>query len=81
MADERVPALEVRGINKYYGGVHALSDVSFRAYAGEIVGLVGDNGAGKSTLIKVISGAHEPDTGEIYVDGQRHHWRSPLEAI
>jgi simple sugar transport system ATP-binding protein len=81
VADERVPALEVREINKYYGGVHALSDVSFRAYAGEIVGLVGDNGAGKSTLIKVISGAHEPDSGEIYVDGVLHHWRSPQDAI
>ncbi len=78
---DRVPALEVREINKYYGGVHALADVSFRAYAGEIVGLVGDNGAGKSTLIKVISGAHEPDAGEIYVDGVRHRWRSPQDAI
>lgn len=81
MTTQRQPAFEVRNIYKSYGGVHALVDVNFEAYAGEVVGLVGDNGAGKSTLIKVISGAHEPDSGEIYLDGILHHWKSPSEAI
>lgn len=78
---DRQPVFEVRNINKHYGGVHALTDVNFEAFPGEIVGLVGDNGAGKSTLIKVIAGTHEPDSGEIYLDGERRHWKSPLDAI
>lgn len=81
MAVSPDPIFEVRDINKHYGGVHALVDVNFKAFAGEIVGLVGDNGAGKSTLIKVIAGTHAPDSGEIFVDGQRHRWKSPLDAI
>jgi simple sugar transport system ATP-binding protein len=80
-SDQRQPVFEVRGANKHYGGVHALIDVNLKAYAGEIVGLVGDNGAGKSTLVKVVAGTFEPDSGEIFVDGERHRWRSPLDAI
>ncbi len=63
MIDERPPILELRNINKSYGSVKALTDVSFKAYAGEVIGLVGDNGAGKSSLIKTISGVHSPDSG------------------
>jgi simple sugar transport system ATP-binding protein len=81
MTDEREPVFEVRGVNKHYGGVNALVDVNFKAFAGEIVGLVGDNGAGKSTLVKVVAGTLEPDSGEIFVDGERRHWKSPLDAI
>lgn len=81
MNDQREPVFEVRGINKHYGGVNALVDVNFQAFAGEIVGLVGDNGAGKSTLIKVVAGTDQPDSGEIFVDGERHRWKSPLGAI
>lgn len=79
--DGRQPVFEVRGVNKHYGGVHALIDVNFKAYAGEIVSLVGDNGAGKSTLVKIVAGANEPDSGELFVDGERHRWKSPLDAI
>lgn len=65
-----IPRLQLRGINKSFGGVRALQGVDFEVYAGEVVGLVGDNGAGKSTLIKTMSGAYVPDEGEILIDGQ-----------
>lgn len=65
----RIPRLQLRGINKSFGGVRALKNVDFDVYPGEVVGLVGDNGAGKSTLIKVMSGAYIPDDGEILIDG------------
>ncbi len=67
---QRIPRLQLRGINKSFGGVRALRDVDFEVYPSEVVGLVGDNGAGKSTLIKVMSGAYVPDEGEISIDGQ-----------
>src|SRR5918992_389966 len=65
-----VARLELRHIHKSFGGVRVLEDVSFRLDAGEVVGLLGDNGAGKSTLIKIITGVHAPDEGEILFDGQ-----------
>ncbi|NNN03809.1 MAG: sugar ABC transporter ATP-binding protein [Acidimicrobiaceae bacterium] len=75
------PILELRHVSKSYGSVKALTDVSLKAYAGEIIGLVGDNGAGKSSMIKTISGVYTPDEGEILVDGTPRHWRSPHDAI
>ncbi len=72
---------EVRNISKNYGAVTALDNVSMKVRAGEIVGLVGDNGAGKSTLVKCLSGVHQPSSGEILLDGQERHWRSPHDAI
>ena len=54
------------GLNKYYAGVHALKDLSLKIKKDSVVGLIGDNGAGKSTLIKILSGAHKPDSGHIY---------------
>lgn len=76
------PALyEVRNISKNYGSVVALDDVSLSLRAGEVVGLVGDNGAGKSTLVKVLSGAHQPDAGEILLDGEPRSWKSPHDAL
>jgi simple sugar transport system ATP-binding protein len=75
-APEAAPApgttrLELRGVTKSFGGVEVLRDVDFRLAAGEVVGLLGDNGAGKSTLIKIITGVHRPDSGEIRYDGER----------
>jgi D-xylose transport system ATP-binding protein len=67
---QRIPRLQLRGINKSFGGVRALKNVDFEVYPHEVVGLVGDNGAGKSTLIKVMSGAYIPDEGEILIDGE-----------
>ncbi len=75
------PILEVRNVSKSYGAVTALEDVSFSLHAGEVIGLVGDNGAGKSTLIKAISGVHQPTNGELILDGEARHWKSPHEAI
>ena len=62
--------LEMRGISKSFGGVHALSDVSLRVKPGEIHALLGENGAGKSTLMKILSGAYKRDSGEILIDGK-----------
>jgi ABC-type sugar transport system ATPase subunit len=71
----------MRRVSKYYGHVRALIDVDFALLPGEIHALVGDNGAGKSTLIKILSGATEPTTGEIYVAGQRVTFRQPDDAF
>jgi simple sugar transport system ATP-binding protein len=62
--------LELRNIYKSFGGVRVLQDVSLQLAAGEVMGLLGDNGAGKSTLIKIITGVHTPDRGEIRFNGQ-----------
>jgi simple sugar transport system ATP-binding protein len=72
---------EVKGVSKSYGSVTALNNVSLTVHAGEVVGLVGDNGAGKSTLVKVLSGVHDPDSGEILLDGQPRTWKSPHDTI
>jgi fructose transport system ATP-binding protein len=74
------PLLQARGIVKRFGHVTALSGADFDLYAGEVVAVIGDNGAGKSTLIKVLSGALQPDEGEIRLDGEPVHFRSPLDA-
>ncbi|HEX9036673.1 MAG TPA: ATP-binding cassette domain-containing protein [Ktedonobacterales bacterium] len=76
----RVPALQLTNISKAFGAVQALKDVDFEVFSGEVVGLVGDNGAGKSTLVKTISGVNIPDTGEIFVAGQRAHIAKPADA-
>jgi simple sugar transport system ATP-binding protein len=72
---------EVQSVSKRYGSVVALESASFALHAGEVIGLVGDNGAGKSTLVKVLSGAHKPDSGVILLDGVEKSWDSPREAL
>jgi len=74
------PLLELRGISKYFGGVHALSDVDLALHQGEVVALVGDNGAGKSTLVKIMSGVERPDAGEIRLDGEVVGVETPRHA-
>ncbi|HTV71971.1 MAG TPA: ATP-binding cassette domain-containing protein [Rhizobiaceae bacterium] len=78
MAQE--PILTGRGLVKRYGRVTALDHADFDLYPGEILAVIGDNGAGKSTLIKAISGAVNPDEGEIKLDGKVVNFKSPLEA-
>ncbi len=73
--------LEVTGVNKRFGGVHALRDVSLKLMEGEIHGIVGENGAGKSTLIKIISGVERPDSGEIRLRNQVVSIDAPLDAM
>jgi len=72
--------LELRGISKNFGAIHALTDVSFAIDAGEVIGLMGDNGAGKSTLVKVIAGNFPPSAGLILIRGQVRELRSPRDA-
>ena len=72
--------LELRGVSKSFGGVRVLSDISFTLRAGEVVGLLGDNGAGKSTLIKIMTGVHGPDSGEMLFDGQKVSGLTPQGA-
>lgn len=69
------------GIDKAYSGTPVLKGVSISLRAGEVVGLVGHNGAGKSTLLKCLSGAVQPDGGEMLFDGQEVSFASPQEAI
>jgi ABC-type sugar transport system ATPase subunit len=72
--------LSVRNLTKIFGGLVAVSDVSFDVARGEVVGLLGDNGAGKSTLIKCISGVHAAEDGEILFDSQPVQFASPMDA-
>lgn len=76
----RASLVEMRNIRVAFGGVHAVEDVSIDLYAGEVVGLVGGNGAGKSTLMRALSGAHPPDSGEIWIDGQLASISNPRDA-
>src|ERR671916_417094 len=77
----RPPVIECRGLHKWYSGVHALKGVSLSIWQGETIGLVGDNGAGKSTLIKILSGVHQQDAGEILIEGTPTRIRNPKEAM
>jgi simple sugar transport system ATP-binding protein len=78
MAKELV---HMKNINKSFGKVTALDNVSMKVYKQEIVGLVGDNGAGKSTLIKILSGALKADSGEIYFNGEHVDIENTRDAI
>ena len=69
------------GLNKYYSGVHALKDLSLKIKKDSVVGLIGDNGAGKSTLIKILSGAHKADSGQVLFEGDEVKFRSTKEAM
>jgi len=76
----RPPLLEIRGIAKRFDATQALEDVSLTLHAGEIHALLGENGAGKSTLIKIMTGVHQPDRGEILLSGRAVTIRSAAEA-
>ncbi|PKO64275.1 MAG: sugar ABC transporter ATP-binding protein [Betaproteobacteria bacterium HGW-Betaproteobacteria-16] len=74
------PVIQAKGLVKRYGQVTALDGADFELRAGEILAVIGDNGAGKSSLIKCLAGATIPDEGEIYLDGARAHFKSPIDA-
>lgn len=75
-----LPVLEARGITKIFGQHRALDAVDFKAHAGEVHALLGENGAGKSTLIKILTGAYQPDGGELLLDGKPISLRDPLHG-
>lgn len=74
------PVLSAHSLTKHYGQVIAIDGADFELLPGEILAVIGDNGAGKSTLIKALSGAVIPDSGEIFLNGEQVHFRTPLEA-
>ena len=74
------PIVEMRSIDKSFGPVRALIDVHLTLMPGEVLGLVGDNSAGKSTLMKIMTGAYQRDSGDVLVDGEPVHFRSPHES-
>ena len=80
MNDQAAPLVEMRDMSLSFGGVHAVDHVSLDLFPGEVVGLLGHNGAGKSTLIKLLSGAHRPDGGEIRVNGAPVTIGNPRDA-
>jgi len=81
VADNGAPdVLRVENVAKSFGAITALRDVSLRLGKGEVLGLIGDNGAGKSTLVKILSGYHRPDSGEISLFGEPVHLRSVIHA-
>jgi ribose transport system ATP-binding protein len=75
-----MPRLKMAGVRKRFGATIALAGVDLQVNSGEILALVGENGAGKSTLMKVLSGAHEPDEGQMWLDGTPYRPRHPLDA-
>jgi simple sugar transport system ATP-binding protein len=77
----RPPLLELRDVGKDYGSVIALDGISTTVRAGEVTCVLGDNGAGKSTLIKILSGVHRPDRGELLLDGRPVSFGAPREAL
>src|SRR6201992_126967 len=74
------PLLQLEGLSKHFGPVHALDRVDFAVNAGEVVGLVGDNGAGKSTLVKTIAGINSSDSGTIRFEGKEVSINKPQDA-
>ena len=80
MSADPEPVLTARGLSKRFGRVTAMDRCDFDLYPGEIQAVIGDNGAGKSTMIKAISGALQPDSGEIRLEGKPVRFASPIEA-
>ena len=79
-AGDSAPVLQLSGISKDFGAIHALSNVDLTIGAGDVVGLMGDNGAGKSTLVKIIAGNFHPTHGAIRFEGKEHRFDRPLDA-
>ncbi len=77
----QIPVIEMRSINKRFGHVQANENVDFSLNQGEIHAIVGENGAGKSTLMNILYGLQQPDSGQIYVDGQSVHISTPKQAM
>lgn len=74
-------SVEFQHITKYFPGVKALDDVSFKAYGGEVLAFLGENGAGKSTLLKTLNGDYQPSMGNYLLNEKNVHFHSPHQAI
>ncbi|MDZ5699071.1 ATP-binding cassette domain-containing protein [Chelativorans sp. M5D2P16] len=81
MESGRRAVLTLRGVSKSFGGLRAVIDVDLDLYEGEVLAIVGDNGAGKSTLIKILTGVHRADSGEIRIDGEKAEITSRRDSI
>src|ERR1700712_1651690 len=81
MDGRRMALLSINNVQKQFGALFALDDVSVEFNEGEVVAVLGDNGAGKSTLIKVISGTYIPDGGEIIFGGESVRFANPRAAL
>jgi ABC-type sugar transport system ATPase subunit len=79
-APPATPVLEVRGVTKRFGALVVLRGIDLVLHPGEVLGLVGDNGAGKSTLVKILSGFHRQDGGEVLIGGERVELNSVADA-
>src|SRR5438094_350479 len=79
--DPAAAALELRGIDKRFGAVHANKSITLSIARGSVHGLIGENGAGKSTLMNIVYGFHRPDAGEIRLRGRRVDIHAPHDAI
>ncbi|KWV56575.1 sugar ABC transporter ATP-binding protein [Rhizobium altiplani] len=80
-AQHSAALLELRNIQKRFGGVHALRGIDLTLQPGEAYHLLGENGCGKSTVIKIMSGAHAPTSGEIILDGETFSSLTPIQAL
>ena len=78
--NEPAPLLELRGIDKRFGAVHANRSVDLVLHAGEVLGLLGENGAGKTTLMNILFGLYQADAGEIRIAGRAVTIRGPADA-
>ncbi len=74
------PVLEMRSVDKSFGPIDVLHEISLKVHAGEVLCLLGDNGAGKSTLIRTLSGVHKPTRGEMLMDGEPVNFSNPKQA-
>ncbi|ANL49268.1 sugar ABC transporter ATP-binding protein (plasmid) [Rhizobium phaseoli] len=77
---DNVPILELQNVDKSFGPIDVLHDISLKVRAGEVLCLLGDNGAGKSTLIKTLAGVHKPTRGTILMDGSPVEFSGPRDA-
>lgn len=77
---DRIPILELRSVDKSFGPIDVLNDISLKVHASEVLCLLGDNGAGKSTLIKTLAGVYRPNAGQILMDGESVEFRNPRDA-
>ncbi len=78
---DKLPALHIGNVSKSFGAIHALRDVTLDLFAGQVTAILGENGAGKTTLVSVVSGAVQPDSGELAIDGRPVSFGSPMDAM